>query len=405
MSVRALLCALLAFPGPARALETVISARFLGGRLQTDGRPGAFSGSASGSAAAAVPLGPRWTFFPVLGGSYSGVESALDTAGGTTLFSEAMEHRVSLKAVYAPARGRWLLKPRAGWRMRLLRETKDEDWLSGLFDSHTVDGGVDLEWDLSAGRRLWAGYALSRTFFPNFNSLESSAPLDPRGRPLARELAGSGVLDFDAHLLSAGLLLPLPKGLALDLKAGLQVRRFLHQKLVRSDGSLGDSTRGDLVSSAEAGLRASGEPRPNRRLHGGLSVQFEDTVSDQACFDPARARFQERCYSYAAWKLGPDFGASWGDPRAPASLAGGLRYGWRRWPHRSARDGIGAYSGVGLLEQTWALSLEGRWPLAPGLGLMARVERSWARANDHYEGFHRFNHDATSLLFGVAFER
>ncbi|MBI2361992.1 MAG: hypothetical protein HYV15_01215 [Elusimicrobia bacterium] len=398
-----LLCALLALPGGALGLETVVSARLLGGRLQADGRDGSFSGSASGSAAAAVALGPRWTLFPVLSGDYSGVESALDTAGGTTLFSEAMEHRVSLKAVYAPARGRWLLKPRTGWRMRLLRETKDEGWLSGLFDSHTVDGGLDLEWALSAGRRPFAGYALSRTFFPNFSSLESSAPLDPRGRPLARELAGSGVLDFDAHLLSAGLFLPLRRGLALDLKAGRQVRRFLHQTLVR--GSLSDSTRSDLVSSAQAGLQASGEPRPNRRLHGGLSVQFEDALSDQASFDPARGRFQERGYSSAAWKLGPDFGASWGDPRAPASLSGALRYGWRRWPHRSARDGTGAYSGVGLLEQTWALSLEGRWPLAPGLGLMARVERSWARANDHYEGFHRFNHDATSFLFGVAFER
>lgn len=405
MRTRLALCAILALPTCAGGLETVLSARLTGGRLQSQGRPGSFSGAASGSAAAALPLGARWTLFPVLAGAYSGVESALDTAGGTTLFSESMEHRASVKAVYTPARGRWRLKPRAGWRARLLRETKDEAWLEGLFDSHTIDGGLDAEWELKDGRRFYAGYALSRTLFPNFSSLESSAPLDPRGRPLARELAGTGVLDFDSHLLSGGLFLPLPRGMSLDLKAGLQIRRFLHQKLVRSDGTLDAQTRDDLVTSVEAGLRAAGEPRPNERLEGRLSLQFEDAVSEQGSFDPARGRYEGRCYGYASWKAGPDFSVSWGDPRAPASLSTAMRYSWRRWPHRSARDGTGAYTGVGLLEQSWSLSLEGRWPLAPGLGLIARLDRSWARANDHFEGFHRFNHDATSLLFGVAFER
>ena len=396
---------LLALPLRAAGLETVLSARLSGGRLQTGGRPGAFSGSASASAAAVLPLGARWALFPVVSGAYSGLESALDTAGGTTLFSESMEHRITMKGVYTPARGRWRLKPRGGWRTRLLRETKDEGWLEGLFDSHTFDGGLDAEWVLGDGRRFSAGYALSRTLFPNFSSLESSAPLDPRGRPLARELAGPGGLDFDSHILSGGASLPLPAKMSLDLKAGIQIRRFLHQRLVRSDGALASDTRTDLVTSVAAGLRKSGEPRVNERLEAGVALEFEDALSDQGSFDPARGRYDERAYSYASFKAGPDFSVSLGDPRAPVSFAAGLRYSWRRWPHRSSRDGTGAYTGTGLLEETWAVSFDGRWPLAPGLGLVARLERSWARANDHFEGFHRFNYDATSLHFGVAFER
>lgn len=399
-----LAAAFAASPPAAGAVETILSGRLLGGRHLADGRDGALSGSAAASAAAALPLARNWTLFPTLSGTWSGVESALDTPGGATLFSESMDHRVDFKVVYEPPRGGWRLKPHAGWRARFLRETKDEGWTEGLFDHHTVDGGLEAELDIGSGASAALGWAYSRTLFPNFTSLESGAPVDPRGRPLARELAGAGVLDSDAHLFSASLRTPLGWGLRADGRLGLQVRDFLDQKLVRPDGLLDSESRSDLVTTLETSLRAGREPRPDLRLDGGLAASFESAVSDQASLDPGRARYESQHYNYAAWSIGPDLGASWGDPRAPAGLSLSARYAWRRWPHRSARDAGGAYSGAGMLRQSWTLSAEGRWPLGPGLALLARIERASSRANDHFEAAHRYNHDATSFLFGVAFE-
>ncbi|MBI3299309.1 MAG: hypothetical protein HYZ75_14170 [Elusimicrobia bacterium] len=403
--MRAALClALLLFSAPAGAVETLLSARLLGGRHLAEGRQDSLSGSAAAAAAAAVPLGPRWTLFPSLSGSWSGVQSALATPGGATLFSETMEHRVAAKAAFQPARARWRLKPHAGWRGSFLRETKDEGWTDGLFDHHTFDGGLEFERDLRGGAAWALGWAYTRTIFPNYATLESAAPTDIRGRPLARELAGAKVLDSDAQVLTASLRAPLGGGLRADGRLGLQLRDYPQQRLVRSDGLLASETREDLVTTAEASLRLDREPRPDLRASGALAVSFEDVVSDQASFDPARARYEPRHYNSAAWSVGPDLAVSWGDPRAPAALSLAARYSWRRWPHRSARDAGGAYTGNGLLQQAWTLAADGRWPLRPGLALVARLERRIARANDHYQAAQRFNHDATSFLFGVALE-
>lgn len=399
----ALLALLLA--APLRGAETVLSGRLLGGRHLADGRSGSFSGQAAGSAGAAWASGERWTLLPVLSGSWSGVESALDTAGGTTLFSESMDHRAALKALYRPERGRWRLKPSVGWRARLLKETKDEDWLDGLFDHHTVDAGLDWDFRTRGGAGVRAGYAFSRTLFPNYASLESGAPADPRGRPLARELAGRKVLDSDAHLFTMAAWSPLPKGLRAEGRLGFEMRDWLDQKLVKADGQLSGETRGDVTTSFEATLSLDRELRLDRTLTAGLDVSLTNTLSDQASFDPARGRFEPHHYDNTAWSLGPSAALRWGDARAPASVAGSLRVGGRTWPHRSAREGSGAYTGEGLREDTVAASLDGRWPLGPGLALTARLERCWASSNDRYEAAYRFNRQATSFLFGVAFER
>lgn len=403
--MKAAALSLLIAAAPVRAAETVLSGRLLGGRHLADGRSGSFSGLASGSAGAAWSAGERWTLLPSLSGSWSGVESALDTAGGTTLFSESMDHRAALKALYQPERGRWRLKPSVGWRARLLKETKDEGWLGGLFDHHTVDAGFDWDYRTRGGAGVRAGYAFSRTLFPNYASLESGAPMDPRGRPLARELAGRKVLDSDAQLFTAAAWSPLPKGLRAEGRLGFEMRDWLDQKLVRSDGQLLGETRGDVTTSFEATLSGDRELRLDRVLSLGLDASLANTLSDQASYDPARGRFEPHHYDNTAWALGPTAALRWGDVRTPASVSGALRFGGRTWPHRSSRDGAGAYTGEGLREDTVAASLDGRWPLGPGLALTARLERAWASSNDRYEAAHRFNHEATSFLFGVALER
>ncbi|MDE2291827.1 MAG: hypothetical protein KGL53_07070, partial [Elusimicrobia bacterium] len=380
-------------------------ARLLGGRLFADGRPGSFSGRASGEAASAVPLGERWTLFPTVSAAWSGVESALDVPGGTTLFQESLLSRVRVKAVLRPEASRWSWKAWTGWRGELLKETKDESWFHGLFDNHTVDVGLEAERTARGGARASFSYAFSRTLFPNYSSLESSAPSDPYGRPLARELAGVRVLDWDGHLFSAGLSVPLPHGLDASARGGLQLRDYLEQHLVQSDGLLGPGTRSDVVGLLSAGLGASGEVWPDARAGGGLDVSFEDDVSDQASFDPASGRYEPHHYDYTQWSVGPRASLSYGDPRAPLRLSLAAAASLRRWPHRSARDASGLFTGAGLTESDWSVSAEGRWPLAPGLSLVGRVERTWARANDHDEALHRFNYDATSVLAGVALER
>ena len=394
---------LLAAALPASAGESVVSARLLGGQHLAEGRSRAFSGTAAAAAAGALPLGGTWTLFPSLSGSWRGLESALDTPGGGTLFQESMDHRAAVKAVYQGARSRWRLKPAAGWRARLVRETKDEAWLEGLFDRHTVDAGLEAELLLGRDGSASLGYDFARTVFPNYKTLESSAGVDPRGRPLSRELAGASALDSDAHILTAALSGPLGRGAAGEARLGLQLVDWLDQKLVQADGGLSSRTRTDLVTTFEGTLRAAREPRPDLRVSAGLAVGVEGAVSDQASFDPARARYEPRHYDYLEWRVGPDAAVSVGDPRAPGVLTASLRFTQRRWPHRAARDASGSYGADGLLQRAWSLALEGRWPLGPGLALLSRVEHERGRANDHYEAFYRFNHDATAFLVGVEF--
>lgn len=390
---------------PAAGAETVLGGRLLGGRHLAAGRPGAFSGQAAASAAAAFGAEGPWTLLPTVSGGWNGVESALDTPGGTTLFQEAVDARAAVKGLYRRPDARWSLKPSAGWRMRLLKETRDEAWFSGLFDHHVVDAGLEWEFAARQGAAVRVGYAFSRTLFANYESLESSAPTDPRGRPLARELAGRKVLDSDAHLLTLGLGGVPAAGLRGEGRLGFERRGWRDQRLVLADGSLGAQKRTDLTTTLEAALSWDRDLRLDRTLTLALDGSVSGTVSNQASFDPARGRYEPRRYNNTAWRLGPSAGLRWGDRRAPVSATLGASVGGRSWPHRSARDAAGAYTGQGLRERTFGLAAEGRWPLGPALALSGRAERLWASSNDRYGAAHRFNHQATSLLFGAVFER
>jgi hypothetical protein len=400
----AALALLAAAPADALEVEPLVSVRLLGGQYSFHGERASLGGNAAALFAPAVLMNGRWTLLPSLSSEYQGTKQAVDLVGAGALVQQRMEHRGALRAVYAPEGSRWLWKPSLAYGAEFLKETADERWGRGLFDSNRFTAGLEAEYVYREPYSFRAAVDYGFTHFPNYGSLESAAALDFQGQPLARELVGDRVLDGHTNMLTLGLSAPVGQRMSTDWTLVLRRRSFPNQRLVDASGGLKEDGREDLSTSLSASLRLPVELDPRTRLSASLSAGFAQTRSNQGSYDARNLRFIPGFYDFLEFSVGPGVALSLGDEREPVtvSLAGG--WSLRRYPGRPAQDTLGTYGSEMLRQSQWTWSLAASYPMAPRLRMVFSLRAARASSNQGFERFYSYDYGTTDCLMGFSYD-
>lgn len=398
--------------GRAGALEYVplYNVTVMGGQYFFKTDRSSLSGNASALAAPMLRTAGSWTYIPTLSSAYQGTKGVGEGVGSGTLFQQQMDHRAGFSALHAASGSTWKFKPSLSYKRQLLKETRDEAWGRGLFDFEKIAVGFEAENVYRDPFSYRFGLDVFRIRFPNYQSLESSAGVDPLGNPLGRELSNRNVLDSMNYQLSASVSRPFPyEDPVVSWQAGysLMLQAFPDQNIVNQAGQLISSKRRDYLQTLSTSL---GYPRPVRlagrdfRLDSSLALSGSFNSSNQNTFDASRTQFVPDSYSYAGFGIGPSFTLAWGDVKKPAWLGASFRYGRTQYQGRLVQDGDGLYQASHQYQDRFHLGLFYGYPLAPGFNLKVQTNVLWARSNNAYEKTYSYNYRTANYLMGFTYE-
>lgn len=382
------------------------SLRLLGGQYAFRGTGAGISGDADFRGALAAVISDRWSLLGSLDSSYEGTKPLSQPTGGGTLLQQRMSHAAGLKAVYAPAATRWRFKPSVRHRLELLRETRDERWFEGLFDSQATTLGFEGELPFRDLYSLRVGVDYAFVRFPRYRSLEARTRTDFQGGRLARELAGDRVLDYTSQTLYTALSFPVPAlpESSVDAALSFERRRFGDQPVVTGDGSLSGRDRADLETRFSARWTAVKELRREMRLRGSLSLSAGSLVSNQNRYDADRGEYRARFYNRTEFSAGPSFALELGDERRPVVVGLRAERTSLRWGRRPAQNASGAYAGPAMTQTVWTTGVDLRVPLGTRLSFLTECEAAWSSSNQAYEQFYRYNYGAVRAVTGLGLE-
>ena len=413
--LRGVCAALFLGPPGASALEfiPVYNVGLSGGQYFFRGERASLNGNASVVAAPVLKAGEAWSFIPMYAGNYQGVKGVGEGVGAGTLFQQHMDHPVSFAAIHAPADSPWRLKPSASYKREFLKETRDEAWGKGLFDYQKLGLGLEAENLYRDPFSYRLGFDFYMIRFPNYDSLESSAGVDPSGNPLGRELASRKVLDTYNFQLSASGSRPFPyedPKVSLQASYSLTYVYFADQRLVNSKGQYNDHKpygRQDFLNTL--GLSVA-YPRPldlfghSTRLTSVFGVNLAYNGSNQNTFDASRTQFVSDAYSYASYGLGPSFSLAWGEAKRPTAVGVSLRYNRLQYLGRLSQQGEGVYTADHQYQDRTHLNLSYSYPISPGFYLKAQTNFLWVRSNQKYEKTYAYNYTTANYVMGFAWE-
>lgn len=403
--------ALVSFCGAkARAVEVipVYGASFLGGQYFFAGDKTRLNGNVSANFAPVLKFGPGKLLLPLYNGSYRGTKNATDPVGAGTLFAQGMTHRVSMGYLRGLEGSTWRVKPSLSYKFEFLKETRDETWGKGLFDTQTAGLGFEAENVYKEPFSYRLGYDFFYTRFGNFKSLESKSGVDPAGLPLGRETAGVRTLDTLNHQLSFVLTRPFPydKPVAsVSLGYRFLWQTFHDQPLVNLAGQFENQNRQDFANALTASLMHPREVLDGRaRLTLGMNTALSYTGSNQNTYDAGQTKFIPDAYSYWSMSAGPATSLSWGDKENPTTAS--LGFNWSRQSHlgRFVQDGNGLYLNDTQVQDRYALTLGYGVPIATNFRMLAQANFLWTDSNMKYQKTYRYTYSTANYLFGFSYD-
>lgn len=402
--MRALILLLLSVPAGALDWTPIAGVSALGGLHSFRGERGTLSGNADAVFAPAIHWDDKWSFLPSARSTFEGTKRVADVLGTATPAQQRMEHRVSLRAIYADPASPWRLKPGVSYKLSYLKETKDETWGKGLFDERLWTAGLEAERLLRDPHSIRLSVDWFQATYPNYTSLESQAALRFQGQFLARELVGERVLDRDGARTAASIDLPLGERVRGEVSWSTVWSRYGQQPVVNEGGQFDPKTREDFLTSFTASARMPHEWNADLRLLASLTVGAAFQSSNQNGFDASRGKFLRRFYDYRETSVTPAARLLIGPERR--RVAADLSIGWRRrtYANRPAQDAAGAYNGAPLSTTEWTASGTLTYPVAPRFSLVFTLERASGSSNQRFERFYRYAYEATSALAGFRWD-
>ncbi|MEK7287940.1 MAG: hypothetical protein AAB091_05225, partial [Elusimicrobiota bacterium] len=311
---------------------------------------------------------------------------------------EVMSHRVSARMVY-DINGQWAIKPLIGARYEMLKETKDEQWLKGLFDYRKAELGLELERELAKDRSLRFTYSFFPLWFINYESLESQSTL-------GRELAGKKPLNTHNNYLSVTWEMPWFERSVISLGALALGRFYPDQRIVEESGNYSSTMRRDATGSANVAARRAVPLSETKGLVFSGALEFALNRSNQNHLDANQSRFIPNYYDYRdqTASLGMQF--FWGSDLKRAKTLG--LSGWasrRQYLKRNIQDAGGNYLDPTTRFNNIGFSLSGTWPVGDrGLALRSLVQGVWQNSNMKYEANYRYNFSTFNYLFGFSYQ-
>jgi len=334
--------------------------------------------------------------------TYSGFKQVNELAGGGTLFQQSLDNSLGVKWVKRFENG-YSLKPRLGLRSELFRETTDESWGKGLYDSWRYEAGLTWERRTRLGLSIpWTyqlSYDLYYTHYPRFRSLASQF-----GSALSAPDPGQYVLDAVTHQLTYRSDFDFPNFMSAYGLYSLALSDYGDQKVVGSQGQYLNSTRSDAFHTVAVGgskrltdLESLGRIRPVV----GTGLSFSSLMSNQNNFDTdtSRLKFISGYYNYNEVHLSPSLSATF--LAHMLNLRAGYDFGYRMYSGRLAQTVDGNYTTSRLRQWSHTVSFDAGYPLVAGLDLKARVLWSSSNANTAYEQVYKYRYESFNYFGGV----
>lgn len=381
---------------------------FLGGQYFFAGDKTKLNMNLGANAAPVVKLAPGKTILPLYTGAFRGTKGASDPVGSGTLFSQSMNHRVGVTYLRDVPGTTWRLKPSVSYRFDFLKETRDEKWGRGLFDSQTVGAGFEAENTYKAPFSYRIGYDFFYTRFPNYNSLESKSGFDPTGSPLGRESAGVNTLDTVNQQVAASITAPYPADspkVAVTAGYRLLWQKFLDQPLVNAAGQYMSENRQDFLHALSLSVVHPREVFDGAaRLSAGMTAGFNYQASNQNTYDATRTTFIPDAYSYRSFSIGPTTNLAWGDKENPTTAGLAFIYSNQSYFGRLTQTGAGAYTSDYQSTDRYTLGLSSGFPIAKNFRLIGQANFLWADSNQRFEQSYRYTYASANYLLGFSYD-
>lgn len=400
--ILAVLAAVLPRPGRAQSWKLMGRADLMAGQYFFQKTAGSVNGYTDVDLQVARSISSKSGFYVSGRSMYTGFKQVNELAGGGTLFQQSMDNSLGFKWMERFADG-WSLKPRAGVRNQLFRETKDESWGNGLYDLWRYEAGAALErktrWGMSVPWTYQFSYDLYYTRYQRFKTLASKY-----GAEISAPNPGSRTLDTVSHQLAYRSDWDLPGFTSAYLFYSLSMINFVDQKVVNSRGEYLNAKRSDIYQSLSLGgskrlldMQALGRVRPVL----GMGVSFSDLISNQNHLDtdPARMKFVGAYYDYWEFHLSPNASVTFLKPML--TLRSGYDFAARFYTGRVSQNSDGAYTGTKLTQKTHGVFLEAAYPIWGGLDLKARGQWSRSLANTGYEQTYNYNYYDYNYFAGI----
>lgn len=337
--------------------------------------------------------------------AYTGFKQVNELAGGGTLFQQSLDSSLSAKWVARWDEG-WSLKPRVGVKNGLFRETKDEKWGKGLYDSWRYEAGVVWEHKTRFGDTIpWTwqfSYDLYYTHYPRFKSLTSQFNTEQ-----AAPNPGSRILDTVTNQFGYRSEFDFPGFLSAWLYYSISFVSFTDQKVIQSQGQFLSTNRSDTYQSLNLGAskrfndwQICGRMRPV----AALGFTISDVISNQNSFDsdPARLKYIGAYYDYWEARVSPSLTTTY---LATKTV---VRYGFdlasRSYTGRLAQNSDGSYKSTKLQQYTESVSIDASQPVWRALDLKLRASWSNTSANTAYEQTYQYNYHNYNYFAGAGWK-
>jgi len=385
---------------PVHAVETsyVFNARLLGGQYFFENQESELTGNAGVLFAPAVEINDRWVILTSLNASWRGTKSVQDLVGGGTLFQQTQDHSANVKAVYKAGEA-WLFKGGGGYRIQLLKETKNESWGKGLFDFEKPSLNFEMERMFSKETALRAGYDYFWIDFRNYASLESQQ------RNLGRENVGSKTLNTQNHSPYLSWRSAFGFGdqsAKYDFTYYYTFRNFTQQKVVLASGDLSADARRDKSQIGSANLTLPFLFTEKFKLLQDFKAGAGVLTSNQSNYDAGKTRFNSNYYAYKEFNAGTQSNFLLG-PR-PWVVSAGFTYARRNYDDRPVQNTVGDYGAEKIHSNDYYASVGVTYPVNKNFRVQALGNFGWSRSNMKYEQTYQYNYETFTYLMGVIYD-
>ncbi|MDO8806671.1 MAG: hypothetical protein Q7R35_19835, partial [Elusimicrobiota bacterium] len=387
--------------------------QFNGGQHFFQREKGNLSGNLNALASVVIKhekLGPKWAIVPVLSSQYQGTKQVTDLVGGGTLFQERMAHSIAVRGVYQLS-PKWKLKPGLGYKWEFLKETRDESWGNGLFDYRRPSFSLEGEYAYKDPFSLRIGYDFYHIGFVNFVSLESIIK-DSQGNSMARELAGSSVLDSNNHSFSFGGTVQGPWRSYAEGSLAATFRLFPDQHVVNKTGEYRNTTRNDISNQLSLAWRVPREISGSWKGVGGVRLAAGYNRSNQNSYDAQRLTFLKDYYNSTSIRAGVDLNFY---HKLPAQHSGGKEdrtlelnlsatLGRVGYLGRQAQDPSGLYLGDKIYQNEAVVGIGVSYPIAPHFVWTSQFGYGRQSSNQNFERLYRYNFTTTNYRIGFGYQ-
>ncbi|MBI4397434.1 MAG: hypothetical protein HY548_10085, partial [Elusimicrobia bacterium] len=320
-------------------------------------------------------------------------------AGGGFLTQKQHSRSASVKGIYALSEA-WRGKIAGGWRQQLVKETSDESWGDGLFDTDKLSFGFEAERIGQTWKSKRIGLDYYTTKFPNYQSLAS--------KQFGSEIkAGTDVLNFNALDVSWGGDLALgPKSL-ISTYILLSNRAYPDQKIVKANGVYSSETRKDMYSYFSLGYRRQLREKTvfgkKTESLAGLDVSAALSNSNQNNYDASRSKFNTNYYDYSEFGAGPRFNMRFNEK---LSLGLGYMFTRRAYADRPVQKADGTYPGNpdSITTNTGTFRWSVGYPLMKNLSFQVQGAFQSADSNMDYETVYQYSYSSSHYFAGLSYQ-